>query len=280
MGGHLTSAWATAIIEWTAWANQQGWASTTIQTRLDHLHRDAKRLGADPWSVGPAQLRDWFNRQDWRQETRRGHRQTLRSFYGWAVAAGKVEASPALALPRVRPAAPRPKPLSDVAYVGAIATASIRERLMVRLAGEFGLRRAEVARCHSTWLVRDLEGWTLAVIGKGGKERMVPLTDLIASELLSLPPGYAFPGDDEGHLSPRWVGTIVSRLLPEGWGMHSLRHRFAARIHEIEPDLVVLQELLGHASILTTRMYVPGCEARARRLVLAAAGCEPVVRVA
>lgn len=262
-------------------ASSQGWSSTTLRTRLDHLHLYARRLGGDPWSVTPAVLAAWFNRQTWRQETRRGHRTTLRNFYGWAQLAGHVEESPALALPKVKAALPRPRPCPDHVYVGALAAATVRERLMVRLGAEAGLRRAEVAVVHPRRdLVEDLTGWSLIVHGKGGKERLIPLTDLMAAELLGLPDGYAFPGRIEGHLSPRRVGELVSELLPGPWTMHTLRHRFATRTHEVERDLVQVQELLGHASIVTTRAYVAVATDRLRATVNRAAGSGPVDRVA
>lgn len=277
----ISAAWAGAIADWTLFAHCQGWTKSTIRTRLDHLHVYARRLGvADPWSVEPLQLVAWFNRQHWATETRRGHRATLRAFYGWAASEGLVEASPAAALPIVRPAPPRPNPCSESAYVEALAKAGVRERLMIRLGAEIGLRRAEVAQVHNSDLTRDLDGWSLRVHGKGGRERYLPLPPLLAQELLSLPAGWAFPGDDDGHLSPRWVGTLVSRLLPDPWTMHSLRHRFAARTHEVERDLVIVQELLGHASIVTTRNYVPVRRDRLRLTVEAASGIGEVERVA
>lgn len=276
----ITQAWVTAIDEWLLFAHCQGWTKATIETRKSHLHVYARRFGVDPWAMEPMQLVAWFNAQRWATETRRGHRATLRAFYGWAAAVGHVVASPAAALPKVRPAVPRPNPCSETAYVEALAKAGVRERLMIRLGSEIGLRRAEVAQVHNSDLVKDLEGWSLRVHGKGGRERYLPLPFLLATELQSLPPGWAFPGDDGGHLSPRWVGTLVSRLLPGDWTMHSLRHRFAARTHEVERDLVIVQELLGHASIVTTRNYVPVRRDRLRLTVEAAASIGPVERVA
>lgn len=121
-----------------------------------------------------------------------------------------------------------------------------------------GLRRAEIAQVHSRDLVEDLAGWSLVVHGKGGRVRVLPLPGGLARELRRLPAGWAFPGDDGGHLSPRWTGKLVNRLLTPPWTIHSLRHRFAARVWEASgADLFVVQELLGHASPVTTRVYVP-----------------------
>ena len=144
-------------------------------------------------------------------------------------------------------------------------------KLMIRLAAECGMRRAEVAQVHSRDLVEDLTGWSVIVHGKGSRDRTVPLPSILAHELRELPPGWAFPGDDSGHLSPRWVGKLVGRLLPEGYTMHSLRHRAATRWYGVNHDLLTVGDLLGHASPVTTRLYVRVPDEARRALVVAGA---------
>lgn len=207
----------------------------------------------------------------WARETRRGVRSSLRAFYGWAVATERTTHDPARSLPSIAPAQPNPHPTPDRAWAVALMAATPRERLMLRLAGECGLRRAEVAGVHSRDLVEDLGGWSLVVHGKGSRDRMMPLPPGISAELRALPAGWAFPGDDGGHLSPRWVGKLVTRLLPDGYTMHSLRHRFATRAYGVGQDLLAVQRLLGHASPVTTRVYVQVPDDSLRRTVLAVA---------
>lgn len=266
-------AWGGAIASWITHEAAIGNMSTTRYTRRQHLQRTARSIGVeDPSAVTAEVLVAWFDSQPWQTETRRAYRSSLRSFYGWAVDAGMVEASPALGLPRIRPARPNPQPAPDSVYLPALAAASPRERLMLRLAAEHGMRRGEIAVVHSRDLVEDLTGWTLIVHGKGGKDRLVPLLDDVAALLRGLPAGWAFPGDDHGHLSPRWVGKLLNRLLPDAWTMHKLRHRAATKWWEASAhDLFVVQELLGHASPATTRVYIPVADARLRATVNAAA---------
>ncbi len=107
-------------------------------------------------------------------ETRRSYRTSVRQFYAWATDAGHVTASPAEKLPRVRPSTPNPHPASERAYTAALATADPRERLMLRLAAELGLRRGEVARVHSRDVLDDDGGWSLLVHGKGNRDRVLP----------------------------------------------------------------------------------------------------------
>lgn len=127
---------------------------------------------------------------------------------------------------------------------------------MARLACEVGLRRAEVATAHSDGLVRDHNGWAIIVTGKGGKQRVVPLTNDLAAELRRYcKGGFIFPGQIDGHLSPDCVGRLISRLMPPGWTMHKLRHRFATTGYNGTKDLRAVQEALGHSSIATTQLY-------------------------
>lgn len=106
---------------------------------------------------------------------------------------------------------------------------------------------------HAEDLEQDLLGWSLIVHGKGSNLRTVQLSPPLALALRALPRGCAFPGDDDGYLSPRWGGKPMTNLIPKGHTMHSLRHRFATRTHALEHDVFAVQELLGHASPATTQ---------------------------
>ncbi|MFD4990764.1 tyrosine-type recombinase/integrase [Cellulosimicrobium cellulans] len=270
------SPWTVQINAWLVAMRATGRPETTLRTRSEHLRWLAVWAGdRDPWSLTTDDLLTWMGGKVWARETRRGVRSSLRGFYRWGVATGRASHNPAEGLPSIPPSQPRPHPTPDRAYRMAVMAAGVRERLMLRLAAECGLRRAEVAQVHSRDLVEDLGGWSLVVHGKGARERVVPLPASLARELRLLGAGYAFPGDDHGHLSPRWVGKLVGRLLPEGYTMHSLRHRFATKAYAVSSDMFTVQELLGHASPVTTRVYVALPDDAKRRLVLAVAN-EPI----
>lgn len=248
--------WDEAIAGYLRSLRAGGAPATTLETRRQHLSHMAMRIGCGPWEVDGETLTLWAADQAWARETRRGRRSTFRSFYGWAHERGLIETNPALALPKVKAGEPEPRPCPDRVYHEALMSAGPRERLILRLAAEIGMRRAEVAQVHTDDLIEDLVGWSLRVHGKGLKNRTVPLTDGVAVDLLALPSGYAFPGNIDGHLSARWVGKIVTRLMPGRWTMHTLRHRFATRAYSVDRDVFTVQELLGHASPATTRRYV------------------------
>lgn len=267
--------WDNALESWGIALRAAGRKRGTIATRLEHLRWCAGAMRCGPWEVTTADLITWTGGQAWARETRRGVRASLRGFYAWAVDAGHVERSPAAVLPPVKASEPSPRPADDTALHAALSAAGPRERLMVRLAAEAGLRRAEVAQIHARDVMEDLTGWSLRVHGKGDRERTIPLSPGLAlalrTQLAQVGGGWCFPGDDGGHLSPRWVGKLVGRLLPEGVTMHALRHRFATRAYGVDRDLLTVQQLLGHASPVTTRVYVQVPDDALRRTVLAVA---------
>lgn len=274
MSGNISAAWRTEIDRWLLTLVAQGLRRDTRYTRRQHIEHAARRLGADPWVVTGMELVEYVAMQVWERETIRGHRTTLRQFYAWGLREGLVDESPALALPRVKASEPNPKPAPDSVYHPALAEADDRERLLLRLAAEHGLRRGECVLVHTRRdLVEDLTGWSLVVHGKGGKERTVPLLDDVARLLRALPPGWAFPGAVDGHLSARWAGKLINRLLPGEWTIHKLRHRAGTKWWEAsDRDLLLVAELLGHASVATTQRYVRNNQNRHRAVLNAAAG--------
>lgn len=264
---------ATALAAWTEALRSAGRPATTIRTRTQHIRQLAQAFpGRSPWSLATSDLLAWCATQDWLPETRHSVRSSLRGFYSWAHGTGLVEADPSLGLPAVRRTPPRPHPCPDDVLLSIIAAAPPRERLMLRLAASCGLRRAEVAQVHTRDIVRDAIGYSILVRGKGGRARTVPLPDSLAAEMLSHGDGWVFPGAVDGHLSPQHVGDLVAALLPPGWSMHSLRHRFATAAYSVDRDLLTVQQLLGHASPVTTQRYVlvPGESLRSTVIAVAA----------
>jgi integrase len=264
----ISPAWERAIVAFLAAQRVSGKAPATVQLRRDQLTLLARHATVGPWEVTTGDLVDWLSVQEWSQERRRSVRTTLRIFYRWALASGWLShnENPADGLDPVRATRPNPRPTPDLTYRRALMAADPRTRLMLRLAAEVGMRRAEVAQIHTRDLEADLGGWSLVVHGKGGRIRVVPLPASLALELCKVPTGYVFPGQDDGHLSPRWVGTLIRQIL-ETHGMHSLRHRFATLAYQTDRDVFTLQGVLGHASPETTRRYVQVPSDAARRMV-------------
>ena len=256
---HMNESWRTAVEDWIGSMTAAGVPATTQRTRREHMQRCARVGGwSSPTLVTGEGLVRWFSRQSWAPETRRSHRNTHRAFWAWWTLTGRGEVNPAEALPRVKATAGIPRPVDEIAYRAALRDAEPRVRLILRCAAEVGLRRAEIAKIHRRDLVQDLGGWSLIVHGKGDRQRVVPLPAGLAVEIRAEVQrwGHLLPGDDAGHLSPRYVGKLAARALPDDWTLHALRHRFATRAYSLDRDVFTVQQLLGHASPATTRRYV------------------------
>lgn len=268
----LTESWTQAIHAYTTAQAAIGMAASSIYTRRQHLGHAARRCGDDPWTVTTDDLLAYMAAQNWERETRRGRRNTLASFYAWAVSSGRIEADPAASIDKIKPGIPNPRPVPDRVYLAALAQADEVEALWIDLAAEHGLRRGEIALIHARDLIETLLGWDLQVHGKGGKERTVPLTHSMATALRAraqqLGGGYLFPGDNDGHISPRWLGKRTSALLDGDWTIHKLRHRAATRFWVGSAgDPYVVADLMGWSSLNMVRTYVRLPDERRRSVV-------------
>lgn len=268
----LNQEWITAIEGFLAWDRAGGKRTTTNNARRQHLQHLARRVTVGPWAVTADILLDYLGAQEWANETRRGRRTSFDRFYKWGLYRGFVTVNPVDPVPAVRMVQATARPAPDRAYHEALMRSSPRERIMLRLAAEVGLRRGEVAVAHTRDIMEDLVGRSLVVHGKGGRTRIVPLPGSLGRTLAALEPGYFFPGQDDGHLSPRYVGKLIRDLLPDQWTMHTLRHRFATRLYAHTRDLLGVQGMLGHATPTTTRRYVQWDTARMRDAVDELAG--------
>jgi integrase/recombinase XerC len=146
-----------------------------------------------------------------------------------------------------------------------------RDRALLETLYATGLRVAELVSLD--WRDLDLDGRVLRVLGKGGKERMVPFGRAAAAALVSWRAswdelrrddfaldGPVFLNHRGGRLTDRSVRRLLDRYvdaaaLAAGVHPHTLRHTFATHLLEAGADLRAIQELLGHASVSTTQTY-------------------------
>jgi len=256
----LPKPWEDSIGGWLAWLRLSGLSTATIKLRRDHVRSIARRSKtAAPAALTRAQLHIICAEYQWSTEHRKALRTSLSSFYEWCVGQGLADANVALSLPKVRASKPRPRPTPDDIWEELLAKAGPREHLIALLAGEAGLRRAEIAVVHCDDIYHDGQGWCLIVHGKGGRQRVVPLTDRLAAEIRTfcgtLCHRWLFPGKIDGHISAHYVGELMTRLMPPTWSIHKLRHRAATRGYAGSGNLRAVQEFLGHASVATTERY-------------------------
>lgn len=261
--------WAGPVSDFEKYLLSSGRSPKTLRVRRSWLKTFARWLETGPFQVDPTAVIEWSSGQDWSQATRRSAHQSIKLFYVWARERGFIEDIPII--PSVKKTPPNPHPASDAALDACLLSGDWRVRLAGRLAAELGLRRGEVACINvDRDLIETAEGTGLIVHGKGGKTRLVPLPVGLAMELNRFT-GFVFPGNEGGHISPGWLGRLISRTMPPGVTMHGLRHRFTTRAYRKTHDLVALQRVLGHASPETTLVYLQLADDSLRRVVEAAA---------
>lgn len=267
-----TVTWEDSAQKWATYLRAADRSPGTIRLRLSHLRRLAKaHRGMAPAEVTAEHLTAWLADENWSGDTRRSHRATLVGYYGWLTSTGHIDVNPAAALPSAKARQGRPRPAPQHVIADALAAADERDALFIRLGAYAGMRSCEMATLHSDRIFQDLDGWSVTVIGKGGKLRDIPLNPRLAMELRSRPDGWAFPGRLDGHLSAGYISKRLSWALGEGVTGHQLRHRFASAAFLAERDLRAVQELLGHASPQTTAIYTAVPDQALRRAVMAAA---------
>lgn len=261
--------WRRSIEGWTDTLKAAGLSAQTIKSRrYKMVHLAALLMPSGPEDVTTEQIVQAFARQQWKPETRKAYRNTISSFFRWLHKSGRRADDPSLDVPRVKKPHAHPRPCPDRYIAAAMEMATPSEKLMVRLGAECGLRRGEIARVHSNDVVADSAGHSLIVRGKGDKQRIVPLPDDLAGIIMDAR-GYLFPGRFGGHVEESYIGDHISRLLPDGYAAHTLRHRFATTAYAATHDLFVVAELLGHESVETTEHYVAMPDGRLREATTA-----------
>jgi len=266
-------AWDDAIDLFVVWREMEGKTRGTLELRAYHLRAMSHALAKEPFEVALEDLMVFLHsKRERKGEYRKALRSSIRSFYEWAYKTGRMSHNPALELPRIKTDSKNPRPVREEDYLQVLKVLEVsdpRVRMMCILAGNLGLRRAEVAQVSIDDLTEDSEGLVLKVLGKGSKTRYIPISKKFAIDLRSFITTYgdghwAFPNGYGSHLSPHWVGTKVSRVLPEGYTMHKLRHRAATQTYEETGDIVVTADLLGHSSTTVTQRYVKPDRAKLR----------------
>ncbi len=280
----LPAAWVTIVEDYATSLAAVGRSPQTVQLRREQLARLARDTGKAPGEVTDNDLVRWFARHDWKPETRRSYRSGVMQFFGWAHKLGHLPTNPAADLEPVKQPPAVARPADEHAYRAAVAAATPREQVMLRLAAEAGLRRGEVAQVRPDNLIGGAGGTQLLVRGKGDKTRLVPLSDGLAALVRAGARGHSpelvWQGDDGGwlfpdylggHVSPPRVGQLVSRRLPPAVTMHMLRHMFATRAYRGSRNLRAVQMLLGHSSLAITERYVAVNDDEVRAAAMAAA---------
>lgn len=174
----------------------------------------------------------------------------LHAYYRHAVAKGWLTCDPMYDLPTPPMGESIPHPCTDEELAIAM-TATEPYGTAIRLAAYMGLRCGEIARAERSHVVGD----RLRVRGKGGRMRTVPISPEVRELILSTRGPLLGRSITEQTLSNRQRKAWCGLGLPMEFRLHSGRHWFATRLLEAGATLREVQELLGHASPMTTAGY-------------------------
>ena len=208
----------------------------------------------------------------------------LRRYFGWARRVGAVTNDPTAGLSAPRGEARLPRVLhpdelrsllDEPASAGPDGARDLRDTALLELLYGSGLRVAEASALD----VDDLEltQGRVRVWGKGGKQRVVPLSEPAADALrrwladgrrelaTEASPGAALFLNLRGRrMTPRDARRVLDRRAVAPTHPHALRHTFATHLLDGGADLRVVQELLGHADLATTQRYTHVSKERLR----------------
>jgi site-specific recombinase XerD len=201
----------------------------------------------------------------------------LRCYFAWSLRRGRIPADPARSLRAPTGKGRLPRVLSGAEIAALLdhrdgTPLEQRDLAVLELLYAAGLRVSEL--CGLDRAGFDGRARTVTVLGKGGKERRVPIHDRAADALrvwleggraaMAGPQEAVFVNQRGGRLGPRDVRRILDRRAVSPTHPHAVRHTFATHLLDGGADLRVVQELLGHASLATTQIYTHVSKERLR----------------
>lgn len=278
-------------------AAERGAAGNTLaayQRDLNDYLGHLARAGRDPLSADGGDVRAWLaglHDAGLAPRTVARRMSALRQFHRWLHGEGLRGDDPSAAIDSPRQGRDLPKVLSEAQVTALMEAAErvagpegVRLRALIEVLYATGLRVSELVGLKRNAISRD--GLFVLVRGKGGKERMVPLSEPARAALAALdavrdhfapagkPSTWLFPSRGEsGHLTRQRFGQMLKELAaqagipPAKVSPHVLRHAFATHLLAHGADLRSLQQMLGHADIATTQIYTHVAEARLAALV-------------
>lgn len=236
------------------WLEARGLCVNTVDQRVkfarsrwQHWHR---------WDLTGPEVTEWLAGYDgWTRLTYHNH---LTSLFAWLEDVGHVVENPMPLIRRPPTPRPRPRPLREPELRRALEAAEGDVRAYLMLGYLAGFRAFEIAKIHG----RDLTQTGIRVIGKGGTVETLPTHPLLWELAQHYPrEGYWFPSPRAGrvHVGSWTVTTRVGRLFGQlgiAGATHRARHTYGTMLLRQGANLRVVQELMRHASLSTTAVYL------------------------
>ena len=251
-------------------------SQNTVASYCSDVSKFLNSLNSRPEMASPEDVALFIHQQGVNSSRTQARKlSALKSFYNWLILEGILTENPCDGVDAPKLGRYLPDVLSTEeieAMIDSIDTAKWqgkRDRAIIETMYGCGLRVSETVGLKLSCLYFD-EGF-IRIIGKGNKERLVPIGELAISaisEYMSVRPSGA-DTDSEDLLFLNRFGKSLSRIsmfnmikrqaliadIRKEISPHTLRHSFATHLIENGADLRVVQEMLGHESIITTEIY-------------------------
>ena len=267
LAANTLSAYRADLRRFAAWLAERD-RSLLTATRADVLEYLAQLASAPPRSVAR-------------------RLSSLRRFYQYLVRQARIAADPCARVeaPRIGRSLPTSLSESEVEALLEVPDAArregLRDRTMLELIYATGLRVSELVNLKLGQV--NYQQGVVRIVGKGGKERLVPLGESALDwlerylrdcrpQLLTTASGdELFPGARGGAISRQAFWYAIKRYaalagISKPISPHSLRHAFATHLLNHGADLRVVQLLLGHSDISTTQIYTHVAKERLKQL--------------
>ena len=274
---------------------ERNYSPNTIDAYRHDLHLLLNHLSGQGLTPTDVKLNDLQRFAAWIHERGIGPKSQarilsgVRTFYHYLVVDGYLEVDPTelLESPHLSKHLPEYLTTEEVdrleAAIDLTSAEGHRNRAIIEVFFSCGLRVSELVELKLSNLF--LNERFMRVVGKGGKERLVPISQRAAGELelwfddrrqMRIKPGeddYVFLNRRGHHLTRTMILIMVKRLgeaagIKKTLSPHTLRHSFATALLRGGADLRVIQVLLGHADIATTEIYTHMDDESLRQAVL------------
>ena len=248
----------------------------TIAVRTRYLAKAAREMNGFA-NVTEQGIITWLGERDITPKTRSMWISTLSSFYKWALrgdegkpcfprTADNRDFNPAANIPKTRLHPKHPRPMPDDDLQRAIANAAPLMKCWLLCEALAGMRCQEVAGLDREDVVEST-GTLHIQHGKGDKPRWVPLHPDILVALQALPMPTEGPlWDATPDEVSRKINTYLRSIGVKGTA-HTLRHWFATNCYRASQDIVLTQNLLGHANMATTAIYAAADQSKSAGIV-------------
>ena len=255
---------------------ERAMSPNTVASYCSDIEKFLLWFDADPDKVLPDNILDYLSsRRQLSERSQSRMLSALRSFYNWMLVEGYVEENPCdkVDMPKLGVYLPSVLSVEEVAAIIESVKRTdwmgLRDMAILEVLYGCGLRVSEAVGLRISGLYLD-EGF-IRVIGKGNKERLVPLGEMACGSIrnyLDVRPAPADSVSDDILFLNRF-GKSFSRVsmfklvkkqallagVTKEISPHTFRHSFATHLVENGADLRVVQEMLGHESITTTEIY-------------------------